>query len=357
MGEIELLFESLANRPLSQPGPAAIENFGKALSASLQRQYVSDPANRKREGSLRMSSLGKPAVCSALALPHIKQELKSKLHLAEKNLGVVIKTVQEAKTERNKLTFHLGDWFEAWAAVLLERAGYTHVPIPSNCLSEDAQWRVEVLFPDSLPVVGHLDLVVSRGTEAPLIIEVKTMSDNYWRSFTRLGYRAKSTDDYFFVDGGGDDERGYMTQLALYVGATGYNGAWLALNKATMQLAVVAPDGNDLQAAWARAERVTKALSSIEFLEDVYNKVMAPPGVPEIYKNSPTGRLLLPPAMRYETYAIPEFWYRVRVDKNGYGKETKYIGGYDEDLWGSDPPVSALIENTDYLTYEDIWHG
>jgi hypothetical protein len=35
---------------------------------------------------------------------------------------------------------------------------------------------------------------------------------------------------------------------------------------------------------------------------------------------------------------------------------TKYIGGYDEELWGSDPPVSALIEKTDYLTYEDVWN-
>lgn len=355
MSSLEGLFNALSGTSLDVPTPDATQRFGAAMMASLHRQYVEDPANKKREGSLRMSSLGKPAVCSALALPHIKQELKSKLHIAEKNLGVAIKVIQETKTERNKLTFHLGDWFEAWASVYLERAGYAPVPIPQNCLSEDGQWRVKVQFPGAQLLVGHLDLVISRGQGEPLIVEVKTMSDSYWRSFTRLGYKA--SEDLYFVDSGGDDDRGYMTQLALYIGSTGYNGVWLALNKATMQMAIVTPDGADLEYAWKRAERVSQALSCIGTLKDVYNKVLAPPGVPEIFKGAATGRLILPPTMRYETSAIPEFWYRVRVAKNGYSKETKYIGSYDADLWGDDPPINALLDKTDYLTYEDIWHG
>lgn len=321
----------------------ALDDFASTMRASIVRQYVGDRANDRRP-NLRVSSIGKPAVLGALGLPHIQRELATlQAELPERTTP----DDEQAKiTERLRLIFHTGDWFEAWVAFQLDRLGYERVAIPDDKLSEDLQWRVEYNVPGlDVPVVGHLDHVVELGDGERLILEVKTMSDSYWRQFTGAGYKFK--DDNLVTDGG-DDDRGYMTQLALYMEATGYDGAWLALNKATSQMALVYPDPDDLAAARTRANKVALALSKVKTLSDVYTLLKAPPGVPEVYKRKATGRLLLPTSMKYS--GVAELFYDIRVEKNGYGKLTEYVGDFPEELYGE-------LSERDYMQYTDYLEG
>jgi hypothetical protein len=174
------------------------------------------------------------------------------------------------------------------------------------------------------------------------------MSDNYWKSFTGLGY--KDFDDFYVVEGGNDD-RGYMTQLALYMAATGFKGAWLALNKGTAQQALVLPREEDLSAARKRADKVSHALNSISTVEDVFTKVKAPPGTPEVYRRSATGRLLVPTTMKYS--GLSHLFYNIEVDKNGYGKPTEYVGEFDPDNYG-EFNERDYMEFTNYRSYDEL---
>lgn len=354
---------SALNNALRVPTAFEVEDFGHQLANSLYRQYVSDGVNAERP-TLRMSSLGKPAVHNAIGLPHIQEELHSRLSEVEKSLGVKFEAKSEnPHSERTLLTFHAGDWFEAWASVFLARAGYNPVPIPPGKVSLDNQWRVEYPLANGPAITGHLDLVVRssspwRSLEStehlPMIVEVKTMSDQYWRNFCSLGY--STTEDTYFVPAGGDDARGYMTQLALYIASTGFPGAWLALNKATFQMALVVPSTDRLYEALRRAERVALALSHIKCLKDVYTMVKAPPGVPEVYKHSLTGKLLLPPSMKYETVAPPFLFYDIELAKNGYGKPTNYVGSFDLEEFPDGLSLTEASKHTDYLTYGDVFN-
>jgi hypothetical protein len=346
------LYSALNNSALRVPTAFEVEDFGHQLANSLYRQYVSDAVNAERP-TLRMSSLGKPAVHNAIGLPHIQEELFTRLGELEKSLGIKLELNSEnPHSERTLLTFHAGDWFEAWASVFLARAGYEPVPIPPGKVSFDNQWRVEYPLANGPAITGHLDLVVRSSKNAeylPMIVEVKTMSDQYWRSFCSLGY--STTEDIYFVPAGGDDARGYMTQLALYIASTGFPGAWLALNKATFQMALVVPDKDRLYEALRRAEKVALALSHIKCLKDVYTVVKAPPGVPEVHKHSLTGKLLLPPSMKYETVAPPFLFYDIKSAKNGYGKLTSYVGSFDLEEFPDGLSPDEASRHTDYLTY------
>lgn len=342
-------FERLEAAGLWKTAPfTALDEFAKTMRASIVRQYVGDEANRKRTG-IRVSSLGKPAVLSALSLPSVKEDVK-------RVIGELPQDDEDedgdAVTERLRLIFHTGDWFEAWVAFQLDRLGYNRLPIPEGSRSEDDQWRIEYQVPGlDVPVVGHLDHVVESEQPggSPIIVEVKTMSDNYFKSFTGLGYSFK--DDNAVVYDGGDDERGYMTQLALYMSATGFDGAWLCLNKATSQMALVHPSTDDLAAALSRANKVAHALSNVHTLEDVFTKVAAPPGVPEIYKRKPTGMLLVPPSMKWS--GLTELFYDIEYLKNGYGKKTAYVGDFDPAEYNDFGPRDYM-QHTRYKTYEDV---
>jgi len=349
------LYSALTNT-LRVPTASEVESFGHQLANSLYRQYVNDSANAVRP-TLRASSLGKPAVHNAIGLPHIQKELFTRLDELKKSLGLrfVLNKEQEF-SERTLLTFHAGDWYEAWASVFLARAGYVPVPIPTGKVSLDNQWIVEYPLANGPAITGHLDLVVfAPDYQTPLIVEVKTMSDSYWRSFTWLGY-SNATEDIFFVEAGGDDDRGYMTQLALYIASTGFPGAWLCLNKATFQMAIVVPDKDSLYEALRRAERVALALGNIKCLKDVYTLVKAPPGIPEVHKHALTGKLLLPPSMKYETVAPPFLFYDIQTAKNGYGKPTQYVGFFDLEEFPDGLSLTEAAEHTDYLTYGDVFN-
>lgn len=322
----------------------AIDEFASTMRAGIIRQYVGDAANNRRP-NLRVSSIGKPAVLGALGLPHIKAELKRIVDEHDVDLGD-----GDPVSERLRLIFHTGDWFEAWVAFQLDRLQYDRVPIPEGSRSEDDQWRVEYNVPGlDNPVVGHLDHVVNvDGVNT--ILEVKTMSDTYFKSFTGLGYKFK--EDNAVVYDAGDDDRGYMTQLALYMKATGFDGAWLCLNKATSQMALVYPSVDDLDKASTRADKVALALNEIHTLEDVFTKVLAPPGVPEIYKRKPTGRLLMPTSMKWS--GVAHLFYDVFIDKNGYGKQTEYIGEFPPEHY-KDFTERDYVEYTNYLYYLDTF--
>lgn len=340
-------FERLHSAGMWRSAPfTSLEEFGQTMKASITRQYVGDAANDKRP-NLRVSSIGKPAVLGALGLPAVQNEVAALL------AGLPPRDTPDDDdgdiTERVRLIFSIGDWYEAWVAFQLDRLGYDRVAIPADQRSEDDQWRVEYKVPDlDAPVVGHLDHVVDT-EDGRYILEVKTMSDSYWRSFTGAGYNFK--DDYLVSEGGGNDDRGYMTQLALYTAATGFKGAWLALNKATAQQALVFPAESDLAAATARANKVATALSRIKTIRDVFDLVKAPPGVPEVYRRSATGRLLIPTSMKYS--GVSHLFYHIQVEKNGYGKQTEYIGEFDPDLYG-ELSERDYVEYTDYKTYDDL---
>lgn len=116
-------------------------DYGQAMKDSLWRHYAQD----RQKGGIRMSNLGKPAAVLALAhLGYSEPEPKGK----------------------SRFIFHVGDMFENWLEVMLRVYG------------------IEIL--DSQPtltwgsITGHADYIIkSPVTGKPIVVEAKTMSDNY----------------------------------------------------------------------------------------------------------------------------------------------------------------------------------
>ena len=331
-------FTRLNNAPRNWSGTKAelsVDEFGAYSSDSIRRQYLADPHNAGRS-FIRLSALGKPAVETAIKHPDVKAELLTwGFH-------------NDPFDETMLLTFALGDWFENWVGFQLRRLGY-HIETCVEC-STDGQHMVEFEG-----VKGHLDFIVNDPeTNERFVLEVKTMSTNYFQQFFDVKYNES---DMFILRPGaaGDDERGYMTQLATYMHHTGLPGYWIALDKGTRKLAVGSPCSEDVDRALARGRRIIPILNGIEKLEDVFTRLRPPPGVPEVYKRQLTGRLKLPSTMAYSP--VKNVFYKITEAKNGYGKLTEYVGKFDIEEYISqleDPSSNVdgwLMAHTKRLTY------
>ncbi len=266
-------------------------DYGKAIEGSLRRHYEDD---RQKDG-LRISGMGKPAVLQALA-----------------KLGYT----EVEPRGRMRWIFHLGDIFELFIGVMLKHYGVEVI---------GDQMEDEATFVETRGVGGHYDYTIRDGDDE-VLVEVKTMSENYARQFRRNP----------------DDERGYVTQLAMYWDALGRPPAiWLCLDKGKNEVFTVEPSIGELEAALHRVDLVLPRLAEVKELDDILRVFKAPPPVPEGRKHL-TGEYLLPGNMKWSPFAPAFYDYDVRP--NRYGRDTKYVNGY-RDSEGMKEVIGRLLKD------------
>jgi hypothetical protein len=256
-------------------------NQTKFFDSYIQRmeEVLSLISHKQASTGLRISQLGKPAVLQACSL--IPEDM------TRHGFNVEDSFVNNAKMLE---LVHRGNQWEAWAASMLEACGHD---------IDLEQYAVSYMG-----IPGHIDFTCDG-----VLVEVKTMSPRYFQQFTRKP----------------DDDRGYITQLACYADYTGLPAVWLCLDKGSHNVAVVPLDnaGDYRLSCLDRVTRIVPKLQSVTCLEDVYNLFSPPPGVPEMYKKEPTGKLKVPPSMQYSN--LRGLFYNLEYTDNGYGRPTEYI--------------------------------
>ena len=241
--------------------------YGSVMGDSLNRHYAED----RQKGGLRMSNIGKPTIILALAhLGYVEPEPKGK----------------------SRLIFHTGDMYENWLEVMLKVYGYEIL---------DSQPTVEYLG-----ITGHADFVIDHPDVGPLIIEAKTMSEGYARMFSREL----------------NDDRGYISQLAMYSRGLGHPATWICWNKGNSETFELTPPEGLLEQRLDRASQIIPRIRQIQSFEDLSGIPMPPPR-PEVYKKKETGKYLLPASLSYSPFKTA--LYVTSDGTNGYGKPTTYV--------------------------------
>lgn len=151
---------------------------------------------------------------------------------------------------------------------------------------------------------GHIDFVIND----EYLVDVKTMNSGYFTKFVEQPNNA----------------RGYLTQMAFYWVALGrkYKPAWICLCKETGRIAFVeAPEMSLLQAiSWLDSTILTLGL--VKEVGDI-GQLYVPSPVLESFKNSHTGKFLIPPSMR--GFSLIDCVYDMEVGRNGYDSERSYV--------------------------------
>ncbi len=252
--------------------------YRTCVDESFVRQFTNRESGHSGD-TLRVSALGKPAVLQAL-----------------KVLGYSDNSTEKPNRQLRYI-FHLGDNFEAYILMLAKAYGYTLI-----------KPQAEV---DYMGVKGHIDCVF--GTkDGDALIEVKTMSQRYFNSFSKKQ----------------DDDRGYITQAAVYSECLQLPLFWLCFDKGTGKVHLVEPSKEQLSKALNRAARIIPLLREVRSVECVLTKFKAPPATPEVYKRSETGLYLLPESMKWSSF-VPVF-YELADGLNQYNKPTRYVVSYND---------------------------
>lgn len=247
------------------------KDLGDEVTKSFMRQYVL-PRDEEKP-FLRVSSLGKPAVLQALHLLGLEK--------------------QGELSTKSRHIFFTGDVFESYVIAYMKLMDWS---------VQRQQEEVEFLG-----VKGHIDGVMSIPDIGSCVLEFKTMSQNYFASFTKEV----------------NDDRGYITQLAIYSHCLGLPACWVVINKGTHEVRVIAPAQDDLDAALHRAERIIPKLLQVKGLEDVVTLFKAPPPQEELYRGKPTGLYVVPNSMKYSTFRHA-FYDLVQAKSKG-GSYKEYI--------------------------------
>lgn len=243
--------------------------YGTEMGKSLSRHYVED----RQRGGLRMSNIGKPAAVLAL------------LHLGY---------VEPEPRGKSRIIFHMGDMYENWLEVMLKVYGF-----------EMLDSQPEVKF---MGITGHADFVIrDPESKEPLIIEAKTMSEGYARMFQREL----------------NDDRGYISQLAMYSRGLGYDATWVCFNKGNAETFEIVPNEGLMEQKLDRAEQVIRRVRLIRSVDDILEQVRVPPPRPEVYQKKETGKYLVPGSLSYSPFK--RALYVTSDGKNNYGKDTTYV--------------------------------
>jgi len=254
-----------------------VQLYTKAAQESFVRQFMA-----REYRPIGLSQLGKPLVEVAYSIYAEEEEIDFPL----------------------RFTFHIGDIVEALLVAAMLSYG----------LDVSAQ-QLEVEYKG---VGGHIDCMVG----GDLLVEIKSMSSTYFRQFTSNP----------------DDERGYITQLALYskaVQSAGYSvrkAGWLCLDKTTGYLKWVALPLNYVAPSLKKASRIIKQLEDIMDEADkssdpaqwVVDNVKPPEPIPEFRNKVKTGKLLLPKGMQYSRLKYLSYPTEDGVYVDPYGWEAKW---------------------------------
>jgi hypothetical protein len=146
--------------------------------------------------------------------------------------------------------------------------------------------------------------------EDPFIIDTKLTNSKYFNYLNKFGL---------------DDDRGYLTQLALYGAAFGWCRCALMFgDRETGRVMLLEPHADDLEECYNRAMEVCQILHKCKRFNDIYKYIDPPPPVPEVYRGQHTGNFILP----YQMKGLHEFWYKVRHGTNKYGDSRLYVDSY-----------------------------
>lgn len=247
------------------------KEYGEEVSRSFLRQYVTP--KEVESPYLRVSSLGKPAVLQALTL------------LGYESMGNV--------STKLRNIFHTGDVFEAYVVAYMKLMNW-----------KVSRQQEELEFDG---VLGHIDGVINVPDFGECLLEFKTMSQFYFSSFVKQP----------------NDDRGYITQLAIYSHCLNIPAAWIVTNKGTHEVAVIQPDQDMLDSALARAHRIIPLLNSVKSLHDVVSLFKAPPPQDEVYRSKKTGSYVVPGSMKYSKWRFA--FYNIENGKTKGGAWKEYI--------------------------------
>lgn len=249
-------------------------DYGTAMGQSLERHFVED----RQRGGVRMSNVGKPATLLALAkLGYSEPEPKG----------------------RSRLIFHMGDMFENFLEVMLQAYGIEILGSQDTC---------EYFSASGIKMDGHLDYIItSPVTGEPVVVEAKTMSQNYSRMFRKQP----------------DDDRGYVTQLSLYASSKGMDATWVCLDKGNAEMFEQPLEPGLMIPSLERVEKVLERVAKVNDVSDILKVFRAPPVKAEIYQKQKTGRFLLPTTLKMSPFR--KVLYKTVIDTNNYGRTTEYV--------------------------------
>jgi hypothetical protein len=237
---------------------------------------------------------------------------KPALEIAAKYHGVY--QSDEDFSDQTKLIFWFGHAFESWLQLYLEKQGYEF------CSTQQSYNYMEI--------TGHSDFVVRSPQGQRMVIDAKCVNDRTFEQYRKNGL---------------DDDRGYLTQLAIYSYCEGNIPAAVVMcNKSNGAVSYAWADPQNKVRALFRCDSILGVLQDSDQIEgsalDKFNycfQFFRPPEPRvEIHKKEPTGKFLLPDAMRfsalssviYDTYTD----YNARNELKTYVSDYNYPAGYTE---------------------------
>jgi hypothetical protein len=237
----------------------------------------------------RMSGIGKPTIITAIN--------KYKIDMGYDELD----ETDDEHTPRMQTMFLWGNLFEEWIIKVGVKLNWWGV-------IDNSQQRHLVYNANGVEIDGHVDGIL----ETPygsFVFECKTLSPNYARTFMKEP----------------NDDRGYLTQLALYSACTGLPGFWLILDKGTGLLNVVSLPQELADERVKRVDIIVPHINSLKTIEEAVNTISLPELKEDKFKRALTGRYTLPESMKYWVYT--DVFYETYSDFNKYRKMTKYVEG------------------------------
>lgn len=247
--------------------------FLSLVTSSFTEKFLTG-RNSSKTYSLRISSLGKPAVEQLMPV------------LLQKDRGFT--SSYEPMLMAQAIITSMGDWVEAIAILTARR---------HNFAITDCQKRVSYL-----DVSGRIDFLLDG-----YVVDVKSMAGGYYGMF-----KHKQADG-----------RGYITQAAVYSEALNMPFAWLLFNNHSRLWSAHPLLEKDKQEALDRVNRIVPKMRAINSVEEMMTKFKAPDPVPEVFKHQDTGKLLVPNSMFFSRYK--DLFYATVMGINGYKKETNYV--------------------------------
>lgn len=200
-------------------------------------------------------------------------------------------------TLQQRQLFHEGDTFECDAYFHLVRTG---VKVLSK--QETVDWK---------GVSGHVDFVIELNGK-PTVLELKSAKDSFFNTVLRKGV---------------DEERGYVSQLSIYMDALGMPGAWIVYNKDNSAHTLVIPTLTDVEIALKRAETIRKTWEVAECWDDIFQFIRPPEPKKEYSDKKWTGRYL-PPLTLWNSPQTIKLSYITEEGINPKGLPRTYILDY-----------------------------
>lgn len=251
---------------------ARMSTFADIYAEEIKGSFLRQFHREDDHAPVSMSGLGKPAVMTAM-----------------KKLGYA----EDPPTVSLHYLFHLGDIFEAYVTAAMNAWG-----IPCVGYQRELSYR---------GVTGHIDFICEEFGHSTLV-DAKTMSHWYFTEFCAEP----------------NDNRGYITQLALYSKLLDLpEPAWVCLDKEKCLIKIVRMNQDLVEPAMARVDNIITRLERVNEFEDILTQFKAPPPRAQIRKGVENGNYLLPPSM-YGWKYNPVF-YKLAVEK-----DTTYVIGIND---------------------------